>query len=62
MESTSQSTEPVVNSEVTESTEETGTHFEEEKKSTSALKQGGDTSMESIMNMFRDLDPSKMNP
>jgi hypothetical protein len=41
----------------------TGTHQEEEKKSTSALKQGGQSQsqIENMSRLFRDLDPSKMS-
>ena len=44
-------------------TQITGSHQEEEKKSTSALKQGGQSlsQIENMSRLFKDLDPSKMS-
>ncbi len=47
-------------SQLEESTTTTGTHQEEEKKGSSVLRQGED-SLESMLKLFKDIDPSKMN-
>lgn len=71
MESTNNQAEEDTQQPVTETNQEgvsvqedsstiSGTHQEEEKKGGSALKIG-DNSLESMLKLFKDIDPSKMN-